>query len=217
MSESQWERDNPVNTYVFTIILWTRRLLTLEVGELLLKKSYTLVIVQDVTWRVYVLSWWLFSICAVSSEVFGWVQMTSLCGCLQNTVAVKGQWACSHVQSWMVECWEKSSYQRFLLVYTPRREERRRFFVCHIHNYTEYNQQWNLCSAFNPSKCTHTQSSGKPTGSSWGFGALLKGLTSVVVLKVERTLVIHSPPSTIPAGAEIRTHNLGLQVWRSIH
>ncbi len=29
--------------------------------------------------------------------------------------------------------------------------------------------------------------------SSWGFGALLKGLTSVVVLKVERMLVIHSP------------------------
>ncbi len=33
-------------------------------------------------------------------------------------------------------------------------------------------------SAFNPSKCTHTWSSGHP-GSSWGFGALLKGLTSV--------------------------------------
>ncbi len=59
----------------------------------------------------------------------------------------------------------------------------------------------NLCSAFHPSKCTHTavsseqthahsHSSGQPfllrcLGSSWGFGALLKGLTSVVVLKVE--------------------------------
>ncbi len=30
-------------------------------------------------------------------------------------------------------------------------------------------------------------------GSRWGFGALLKGLTSVVVLKVEGTLIIHSP------------------------
>ncbi len=63
----------------------------------------------------------------------------------------------------------------------------------------------NVFSAFNPSKCTHTWSSGQPTlrrpGSSWGFGALLKGLTSVVN----------------PAGAEIRTHNLGLQVQRSIH
>ncbi len=45
------------------------------------------------------------------------------------------------------------------------------FFICHIHNYTEYNQQWNVFSAFNPSKCTHTWSSG---------GALLKGLTPVV-------------------------------------
>ncbi len=57
-------------------------------------------------------------------------------------------------------------------------------FICHIHNYTEYNQQWNVFSAFNPSKCTHTWSSGQPTlrrpGSSWEFGALLKGLTSVV-------------------------------------
>ncbi len=43
---------------------------------------------------------------------------------------------------------------------------------------------------------THTRSSGQPMlrrpGSSWGFGALLKG-TSVVVLKVERVLYIHSP------------------------
>ncbi len=61
----------------------------------------------------------------------------------------------------------------------------------------------NLCSAFNPSKVhthtpwTHTRSSGQPfmlrrPGSSWGFGALLKG-TSVVVLRVERALYIHSP------------------------
>ncbi len=34
------------------------------------------------------------------------------------------------------------------------------FFICHIHNYTEYNQQCNVFSAFNPSKCTHTWSSG---------------------------------------------------------
>ncbi len=69
----------------------------------------------------------------------------------------------------------------------------------------------NSCSAFTHPKCTHTQqwththtlwthtrSSGQPfmlrrSGSSWGFGALLKGLTSVVVLKVERALYIHSP------------------------
>ncbi len=44
-------------------------------------------------------------------------------------------------------------------------------------------------------------------GSSCGFGALLKG-TSVMVLSVERALDIHSPPPTIPAGPETRTHNL---------
>ncbi len=68
----------------------------------------------------------------------------------------------------------------------------------------------NLCSTFDPSKVhthsseqnthtpwPHTRSSGQPfmlrrPGSSWGFGALLKG-TSVMVLKVERALYIHSP------------------------
>ncbi len=63
-------------------------------------------------------------------------------------------------------------------------EKEEELFICHIHNYTEYTQQWNLFSAFNPSKSAHTWSSGQPTmrcpRSSWGFGALLKGLTSVV-------------------------------------
>ncbi len=62
--------------------------------------------------------------------------------------------------------------------------EEEEFLICHIHNYTPYNLQWNLCSAFNPSKCTHTWSSEQLTmqrpGSSWVFGALLKGLTSVM-------------------------------------
>ncbi len=68
---------------------------------------------------------------------------------------------------------------------------------------------WNLCSAFNPSKVhthssehththgTHSWSSGKPfmlwrPGSSWEFSALLKS-TSVMVLRVERALYVHSP------------------------
>ncbi len=67
----------------------------------------------------------------------------------------------------------------------------------------------NLCSAINPSKVSthtavsahthreHTRSSGQAfmqrhPGSSWGFCALLKG-TSVVVLRIERALDIHSP------------------------
>ncbi len=51
-----------------------------------------------------------------------------------------------------------------------------------------------------PHTHTHTQtwSSGqadaaqRPGKAVWGFGALLKGLTSVMVLKVERTIIIHS-------------------------
>ncbi len=57
-----------------------------------------------------------------------------------------------------------------------------------------------MFSAFNPSKCTHTWSSGQPTlrrpGSSWGFGALPKGLTLVVDTSSQRF--------------GIRTHILGL-------
>ncbi len=30
-------------------------------------------------------------------------------------------------------------------------------FICHIHNYTKYNEEWNVFSAFNPSKCTHLE------------------------------------------------------------
>ncbi len=85
----------------------------------------------------------------------------------------------------------------------------------------------NSCSAFTHPKCTHTAvnthtpwthtwSSGQPfmlrcPGSSCGFGALLKG-TSVVVLKVERALDIHSPPPTIPAMLRLKLASFGLQV-----
>ncbi len=64
----------------------------------------------------------------------------------------------------------------------------------------------NLSSAFNPSKCTLTAVNThleqwaaifRRPGSSWGIGALLKGLTSVVVLKVERALVF-TPPTDNP-------------------
>ncbi len=70
------------------------------------------------------------------------------------------------------------------------------FFIRHIHNYTEYNSS-EICALHLTHPSAHTRNSGQPTlrrpGSSWGFGALLNGLTSVVVLKVERTLVIHFP------------------------
>ncbi len=51
----------------------------------------------------------------------------------------------------------------FFSLHALLRLKKKNFFFCHIHNYTEYNQQWHLCSAFNPSKCTHTWSSGQLT------------------------------------------------------
>ncbi len=41
------------------------------------------------------------------------------------------------------------------------------FFICHIHNYTEYNQQWNVFFVFDPSKYTHTWSSGHTHTHTW--------------------------------------------------
>ncbi len=59
---------------------------------------------------------------------------------------------------------------------------------------------------------THTRSSGQPVlrrlGSSWGFGALLKGLTSVVVLKEERALYIHSPHLQFLPARDSNSHPL---------
>ncbi len=49
-------------------------------------------------------------------------------------------------------------------------------------------------------------------GSSWGLGALLKGLTSVVVLKVERALVIQSPHRQFLVDLRLKPATLGLQV-----
>ncbi len=59
-------------------------------------------------------------------------------------------------------------------------------FICHIHNYTEYNEEWNVFSVFNPSKWSSGQPTLRRPGSSWGFGALLKGLTSVVDTSCQR-------------------------------
>ncbi len=63
----------------------------------------------------------------------------------------------------------------------------------HLTHPSAHTQQWTH------TLWTRTRSSGKPLlqrpGSNWGFGALLKG-TSVMVLKVERVLFIHNPCRT---------------------
>ncbi len=42
-------------------------------------------------------------------------------------------------------------------------------------------------------------------GICWGIGALLKGLTSIIVLRVEESTGHSLPPPTIPASTETRT------------
>ncbi len=64
------------------------------------------------------------------------------------------------------------------------------------------------------SEHTHTHGEVDSQYISWGFGALLKGVTSVVVLRVERALVIHSPPQSLP-DMSLEPATCGLQVWVS--
>ncbi len=52
-------------------------------------------------------------------------------------------------------------------------------FICHIHNYTEYNSS-EMHSLHSTHPSAHTPGAVGSPGSSWGFGALLKGLNSVV-------------------------------------
>ncbi len=60
---------------------------------------------------------------------------------------------------------------------------------------------------------THTRSSGQPMlrrpETSWEFGALLKGLTSVVVLEVGRALVIYSTDNSCRRWDSLQVHTLG--------
>ncbi len=66
---------------------------------------------------------------------------------------------------------------------------------------------------------THTWSSGQPfmlrhPGNSWRFSALLKG-TSIVVLRVERALDIHSPHLQFLPDLRLELATFGLQVLTS--
>ncbi len=83
-----------------------------------------------------------------------------------------------------------------------------------------------LSSAFNPSKCTLTAvnthpSSGQPCcgarGAVGGSVALLKGLTSVVVLRVERAHLLFTPPPTSLPDLRFEPATFGLQVQLSNH
>ncbi len=68
----------------------------------------------------------------------------------------------------------------------------------HTHTVNTHPEQWTAIYAAAP-------------GSSWGSGALLKGLSSVVVLRVKRALVIHSPhQQSLLLPRPCVTHNLSI-------
>ncbi len=77
---------------------------------------------------------------------------------------------------------------------------------------------WNLCSAFNPSKCTHTHSSEHTPGAVGSQCCGARGAVggSVPCSRVSpqswywrwREYWLFTPPPTIPAGPGTRTHNL---------
>ncbi len=114
-------------------------------------------------------------------------------------------------------------YIYIYIYYKKKTREREREVVCgqvwwpilgicplHLTHPSAHSQQW-----------THTWSSGQPycgtRGAVGGIGALLKGLTSVVVLKVERALVIHSPHRQSLPDLGIEPATFGLQVQLSNH
>ncbi len=53
---------------------------------------------------------------------------------------------------------------------TQQLEEEEEMFICHIHSYTEYNPAVKWRYAFNPSKSTHTWSSGHTHTHTWSSG-----------------------------------------------
>ncbi len=62
-------------------------------------------------------------------------------------------------------------------------EEEEEFFICHIHNYTliiHSITSSEICALHLTHPSAHTPGAVGSSGCSWGFGALLKGLTSVV-------------------------------------
>ncbi len=76
---------------------------------------------------------------------------------------------------------------------------------------------WNLCSAFNPSKCTHTvvnihleqwAANAAAPGDQLGVRCLAQGSHLSRGIEGGESAGYSLPPPTIPAGPETRTHDL---------
>ncbi len=92
----------------------------------------------------------------------------------------------------------------FHLVYYLR--EKKIIFICHIHLYREYITSSEMYSLhLTHPKWTHTRSSGQPCYSARGA---VGGLVPCSRTPQSWYWRLFTPPSTIPAGPEIRTYNL---------
>ncbi len=86
----------------------------------------------------------------------------------------------------------------------------------HLTHPSAHTQQWVVNTNTVNTHLEHWQPLLQRPGSNWGFGALLKG-TSVMVLKVERVLFIHNPHLQSLPDLRFEPTTFGLQVWLSNH
>lgn len=87
--------------------------------------------------------------------------------------------------------------------------------LTHLSAHTHSSEKWTKTHTHTNTVNTH-QSSGQPllqhSGSNWGFGALLKGISVIVQHEGVKSNVLSQFPPLIPAGAGIEPVTFGLQV-----
>ncbi len=84
-------------------------------------------------------------------------------------------------------------------------------FICHIHNYTQYNVEWNVFSAFNPSKCTHLEQwaadCAAPWEQSWTSCWSRDSNPQHWVTSGFKSNALSIRPTTAPLGQRLPAHN----------
>ncbi len=89
-------------------------------------------------------------------------------------------------------------------------------FICHIHNYTEYNEEWNVFSAFNPSKCTHLEQwaadCAAPGEQSWTACRSRDSNPQPWVTSGFKSNALSIRPTTAPLGQRSFTHCRGTDI-----
>ncbi len=122
---------------------------------------------------------------------------------------VEGLWSVLQLlQQTLAEYLNVEQQAHWLLMWKETNQIFKYFFICHIHNYIEYITSSEMYSLhLTHPKWTHTRSSGQPCYSARGaVGGSVPCSRTPQSWYWRRIL----PPPTIPAGPEIRTHNLPL-------